>query len=109
MLARLARLSAPPPAGLPDEVEDLVQETLLALHLQRGTYDPTLPVSAWVLAIARHKLVDLWRRRGRRDSLHDPLDDVDEQLLAAADDGGARRDLGLLLENCRRRSGRPSC
>jgi RNA polymerase sigma-70 factor (ECF subfamily) len=54
-------------SGLPDEVEDLVQETLLALHLQRGTYDPTLPVSAWALAIARHKLVDLWRRRGRRD------------------------------------------
>jgi RNA polymerase sigma-70 factor, ECF subfamily len=86
-------------SGLPDEVEDLVQETLLALHLQRGTYDPTLPVSAWAVAIARHKLVDLWRRRGRRDSLHDTLDDVDEQLLAAdPDDGGARRDLDLLFE-----------
>lgn len=86
-------------SGWPDEVEDLVQETLLALHLQRGTYDPTLPVSAWALAIARHKLVDLWRRRGRRDDLHDPIDGVDEQLLAAEpDDGGARRDLLVLLE-----------
>ena len=37
-------------SGLPDEVEDLVQETLLALHLQRGTYDPSLPVSAWTMA-----------------------------------------------------------
>jgi RNA polymerase sigma-70 factor, ECF subfamily len=83
-------------SGLPDEVEDLVQETLLALHLQRGTYDPSLPVSAWTMAIARHKLVDLWRRRGRRDDLHD---DVDEQMLAAApDDGGARRDLAVLLK-----------
>jgi RNA polymerase sigma-70 factor (ECF subfamily) len=51
-------------SAFPDEVEDLVQETLLALHLQRGTYDPTLPVSAWAVAIARHKLVDLWRRPG---------------------------------------------
>lgn len=86
-------------SGLPDEVEDLVQETLLALHLQRGTYDPSLPVSAWALAIARHKLMDLWRRRGRRDDLHDAIDDVDEQLLAAEpDDGGARRDLTVLLE-----------
>ena len=86
-------------AGLPDEVEDLVQETLLALHLQRGTYDPTLPVSAWAVAIARHKLVDLWRRRGRRDDLHDAMDDVDQQLLAAdPDDGGARRDLETLFE-----------
>jgi RNA polymerase sigma-70 factor (ECF subfamily) len=85
-------------SGLPDEVEDLVQETLLALHLQRGTYNPTLPVTAWAVAIARHKLVDLWRRRGRRDSLHEDIDDVDEQLLAAEpDDGGARRDLQTLL------------
>lgn len=82
----------------PDEVEDLVQETLLALHLQRGTYDPSLPVSAWAVAIARHKLVDLWRRRGRRDDLHDPIDGLDERLLVAEpDDGGARRDLELLL------------
>lgn len=86
-------------AGVPDEVEDLVQETLLALHLQRGTYDPSLPVSAWAVAIARHKLVDLWRRRGRRDDLHDALDDVDEQLLVAEpDDGGAKRDLAVLLK-----------
>jgi RNA polymerase sigma-70 factor, ECF subfamily len=84
--------------SLPDEVEDLVQETLLALHLQRGTYDPELPVSAWMLAIARHKLVDLWRRRGRRDDLHDALDDVDEgQLAAAPSQADSHRDLAKLL------------
>lgn len=84
--------------GFPNEVEDLVQETLLALHLQRGTYDSALPVSAWVVAIARHKLVDLWRRRGRQDDRHDALDDVDEQLVVSdPDDGGARRDLETLL------------
>lgn len=85
--------------GLPDEVEDLVQDILLALHLHRGTYDPAVPVSAWVLAIARHKLVDLWRRRGRRDDLHDALDDVDPSALVATPaDGGERRDLGKLLD-----------
>lgn len=83
----------------PDDIEDLVQETLLALHLQRGTFDPTLPVSAWVTAIARHKLVDLWRRRGRRENLHDALDDVDEALLAAEPvEDGAQRDLERLLQ-----------
>jgi len=87
-------------SAFPDEVEDLVQETLLAMHLQRGTYDPALPVSAWAVAIARHKLVDHWRRRGRREGLHDTIDDVDEQLLAVdADDGGARRDLETLLQD----------
>ncbi len=84
----------------PDDLEDLVQETLLALHLQRGTYDAALPVSAWVLAIARHKLVDLWRRRSRQESLHDPIDDVDEQLLADGQvEAGTARDLGVLLQN----------
>jgi RNA polymerase sigma-70 factor, ECF subfamily len=83
----------------PDDVEDLVQETLLALHLQRGTHDPSVPVTAWVLAIARHKLVDLWRRRGRREDLHDTLDGVPESaLVAPVTDGQARRDLGLLLD-----------
>lgn len=84
--------------SLPDDVEDLVQETLLAVHVQRGTYDPALPVSSWVLAIARHKLVDLWRRRGRQEALHDPLDDMDDHMApAAAEETPARRDLGRLL------------
>jgi RNA polymerase sigma-70 factor (ECF subfamily) len=86
--------------ALPDDVEDLVQETLLALHLQRGTYDPGLPVSAWVYAIARHKLVDLLRRRGRREGLSQSLDDLDEGLHPAAPEvQPARRDLMLLLES----------
>ncbi|MBU2211093.1 MAG: sigma-70 family RNA polymerase sigma factor [Gammaproteobacteria bacterium] len=85
--------------ALPDEVEDLVQETLLALHMQRGTYDDTLPVSSWVFAIARHKLVDLWRRRGRRDNLNDSLDDLTEdQHPLAQEELPSRRDLAVLLE-----------
>ena len=84
----------------PDDVEDLVQETLLALHLQRGTYDSAVPVGAWVFAIARHKLVDLWRRRGRREALHDPLDEMSEDAHPAApEEQPARRDLMLLLES----------
>jgi RNA polymerase sigma-70 factor (ECF subfamily) len=85
--------------SVPDDVEDLVQETLLALHLQRGTYDPSLPVGSWMLAIARHKLVDLWRRRGRTDALHDPLDDHVETLaVETRESGAARRDLAVLIE-----------
>ncbi len=84
--------------SLPDEVEDLVQETLLAIHLQRGTYDPAVPVSRWVLAIARHKLIDLWRRRGRREALNDALDDVPEgALVAVSDEFPVQRDLATLL------------
>lgn len=85
--------------ALPDEVEDLVQETLMALHLQRGTCDPALPVSAWVFAIARHKLVDLWRRRGRREALHDPLDGLDDsEHPSVPEELPVRRDLLGLLD-----------
>ncbi|WP_088280091.1 sigma-70 family RNA polymerase sigma factor [Ideonella sp. A 288] len=84
--------------GPVDEIEDLVQETLLALHLQRGTYDPTLPLLAWVHAIARHKLVDLLRRHGRKEALHLPLDDLPEALHPSVDDEpDARHDIARLL------------
>jgi RNA polymerase sigma-70 factor (ECF subfamily) len=86
-------------ASLPDEVEDLVQETLLAVHNQRHTYDAGQPLTAWVHAIARYKLVDLMRRRAVRDALNDPLDD--ELMVFASSDteaADARRDLGKLLD-----------
>ena len=84
---------------LASDAEDLVQETLLAVHLQRGTYDANYPVTAWLLAIARYKLVDLWRRRGRRENLHNDVDDLDALPVAEEqDDMHAARDLSLLLQ-----------
>ena len=83
---------------LPDEVEDLVQESLLAIHNQRHTYDAAQPLTAWVHAIAKYKLVDLLRRRSKRELLSDPLDE--EFGVASASDtdaADARRDLGKLL------------
>lgn len=86
-------------ARLPDEVEDLVQETLLAVHNQRHTYDAAQPLTAWVHAIARYKFVDLLRRRSRGDLTFEPLDDELEVLSTAdADAAEARRDLATLLE-----------
>jgi RNA polymerase sigma-70 factor (ECF subfamily) len=84
---------------VPDEVEDLLQEILLAVHNQRHTYDPSQPLTAWLHAIARYKLIDCLRRRARRELLHDALDDAPE-LLAAADGEAqeARRDVAKLLE-----------
>jgi RNA polymerase sigma-70 factor (ECF subfamily) len=84
---------------LANDAEDLVQETLLAVHLQRGTYDANYPVTAWLLAIARYKLVDLWRRRGRRENLHNDVDDLDALPVAEEQaDMHAARDLSLLLQ-----------
>jgi RNA polymerase sigma-70 factor (ECF subfamily) len=83
---------------LPDEVEDLVQETLLAVHNQRHTYDRAQPLTAWVHAIAKYKLIDFLRRRSGRDDLTEPLDE-ELEVFAAVDNEAAeaRRDVAKLL------------
>jgi RNA polymerase sigma factor (sigma-70 family) len=85
--------------GWPDEVEDLVQECLLAMHNQRHTYQSDQPLTAWVHAIARYKMIDLLRAKSAREALHDPLDD-DLAVFAesAIDASDARRDIGDLLQ-----------
>jgi len=47
-----------------DDVEDIVQETLLAIHLKRHTWVESEPIEPWVRAIAHNKMVDALRRRG---------------------------------------------
>lgn len=49
-----------------EDVEDLVQDTLLSVHAVRATYDPSRPFVPWLMAIARNRLVDAARRYGRR-------------------------------------------
>src|SRR3954464_3432254 len=49
-----------------DQSEDIVQEILLAVHLKRHTWDVAAPFAPWLFAIARNKLIDALRRRGRR-------------------------------------------
>ena len=85
---------------LSGDVEDLVQEILLAVHNARHTYRTDEPLTAWVHAIARYKLMDFFRARARRESLHDPLDDHAD-LFALSDDesSNARRDIGKLLDH----------
>ncbi|WP_243693921.1 sigma-70 family RNA polymerase sigma factor [Sphingomonas sp. BK235] len=51
------------PAG---EVDDAVQETLMAVHRRRHTYDPCYPLGPWLAAIAKNKWVDQLRSLARR-------------------------------------------
>lgn len=85
--------------SLPDEVEDLVQETLLGIHNQRHTYRADQPLTAWVHAIARYKMIDMLRRRSSFDALNDPLDD-ELEVFAAEDNqaSDAKRDIAMLLK-----------
>ncbi len=65
------------------DVEDAVQETLLAIHLKRHTWDPAQKLGPWVNAISRHKIIDAMRRRGARRS--EPIEDF-ENFLAAPEE-----------------------
>ena len=63
-----------------DYAEDLVQEILLAVHLKQHTWDETRPITPWVAAIARYKLIDALRRSGAWLQL--PIEDFAELLPA---------------------------
>jgi RNA polymerase sigma-70 factor (ECF subfamily) len=66
-------------AGQPvDQSEDVVQDILLAVHLKRHTWDVNAPFAPWLFAIARNKLIDALRRRGRRVFVN--IDDFAETI-----------------------------
>ena len=61
------------------DAEDIVQDVLLAIHLKRGTWDPERPIGPWLAAIVRNKVIDAFRRRGKRIDV--PIDDVIDTLV----------------------------
>ncbi len=69
----LARMGQPV-----DLSEDIVQDILLAVHLKKHTWDPDAPFAPWLFAIARNKLIDMMRRKGRRIFVN--IDDFAETL-----------------------------
>ena len=82
-----------------NDIEDLVQETLMAVHQKRHTYDSQQPLTAWVYAIARYKWIDHLRVHGRRAPCMEDIDDWDDVLSTESDSAGSesRHDLALML------------
>lgn len=79
------------------DIEDVVQETLLAIHLKRQTWDGGMRLAPWVNAIARHKIIDAMRRRGVRR--YEPIEDFEAVLAAPeAEDPHTRSDVEKLME-----------
>jgi RNA polymerase sigma-70 factor (ECF subfamily) len=83
--------------AVPD-AEDLVQETLIAVHSRRASYDRSQPFTAWVYAMARYKLIDHLRKARIRTAI--PIDACEE--LFAADEqaqASAAADVDRLLSD----------
>lgn len=71
-----------------DQLDDVVQETLITVHRVRHTFDPSRSYDAWLGAIASRRAIDSLRRRGRRAS-HELHDDFALDSYPDADDASA--------------------
>lgn len=71
-------------------VEDVIQETLLAIHRVRHTYDPRRPVLPWVAAIASARAIDALRQRSRQQEVQD--DSALHRQAAEASEAEAGKD-----------------
>ena len=67
----------------PERAADLVQQTMLQLHLTRGRFKRGASVLPWALALARRKLIDDARCHGRRPCFV-PLPRGDEDAIPAS-------------------------
>jgi RNA polymerase sigma-70 factor, ECF subfamily len=78
------------------DIEDIVQDTLLAVHLKRHTWKRGEAVGAWIEAIARNKLIDSLRKRNRRAEVD--IDALPEEIPEQSSGETANsRDVTLLL------------
>ncbi|PXB00076.1 RNA polymerase subunit sigma-24 [Nostoc sp. 3335mG] len=70
----------------PSLVDDAVQETLVALHEKRHTYDRERPFKPWLAAVARYKWIDRLRsmRRHAADELPEDLAVGDHENAVAS-------------------------
>jgi RNA polymerase sigma-70 factor (ECF subfamily) len=88
------------------EVEDILQECLLAIHHRRESFDVGRPLLPWVYAIASFKLADFHRARFRRKTAS--LDDMDDIAAAGQDQRlDAELDVRSLLGRLPARSAGP--
>ncbi len=79
------------------DIEDIVQETLLAVHLKRATWDQSLPFTPWLNAVARYKTIDALRRTGVRSEVE--LDVFAETLPAFEENAADTLDSKRVLES----------
>ncbi len=105
-VAKLARVSARSMLrrrGQSDaDLEDVIQEVLLAVHVKRDTWDKGRPFGPWVGAIVRHKLIDAMRRRRWGDVSVDEIADIlPAQTAAPTDAHDVERTLASLPERPR--------
>ena len=85
------------------DVEDIVQEVLMAVHLKRGTYDPAQALEPWIFAIANYKMVDVIRRHRFTTKFQEAPEVADPHSVADSREAQETLHWGLLQLNDRER------
>ncbi len=71
----------------PHQLDDLVQEVLLAIHNKRASYDAARPFLPWLAAIARYRWIDHLRKVYRHETSllgdNDAIEESHEDSIAA--------------------------
>lgn len=65
----------------PEQIEDLVQDTMLSLHRKLASYDPSRSIVPWLAAIARYRFIDHLRQAYRNAA-----DAIEDDMALAHDD-----------------------
>ncbi len=81
----------------PHQLDDLVQDVLLAIHNKRSSYDAARPFLPWLSAIARYRWVDHLRKVYKHEA--DLLEDGDASVDSDEDVVEARVSLERLFVN----------
>jgi len=82
-------------------IEDCVQETLIAIHQARHTYDQHRPFRPWLFAIVRHKAIDTLRKQNTRQKITSQYTREQEILSRTSQQSEAESEIikGRLLES----------
>jgi RNA polymerase sigma-70 factor, ECF subfamily len=83
----------------PQDIEDLVQDVLFAIHQKRHTYLPEQPFTSWVYAIARYKLIDHLRVLSRRENNESEIENWEDEIWSynPEDESETKNLLDLML------------
>ncbi len=73
--ARLLRAFLFKRMGGSDMVEDVLQDTLFAVHRARNTFLPGKPIGPWLYTICEHRMMDFYRKFRRLEKRETTLTD----------------------------------
>lgn len=87
----------------PADVEDVVQDVLMAIHMARATYDPSRPFAPWLATIADRRVLDALRRLSRRSRREEAIRPDHEsshvEEAVTYPDGLLQRDIGRAIRD----------